>query len=101
MGIDQTGRINMAIILVQMTVLLTPVKSICYLETYAILASKVKDAASLIRPELKDAYFTAIEYPVLAAEAHARKWLRNSASWSGGEELETGWFESGQTYFGH
>ncbi len=51
-----------------------------YLETYAVLASKVKDAASLIRPELKDAYFAAIEYPVLAAEAHARKLLRKSVS---------------------
>lgn len=49
-----------------------------YLEKYAIIASQVKDVASLIRPELKDAYFAAIEYPVLAAEAHARKLLRNS-----------------------
>ena len=49
-----------------------------YLEHYAIIASKVKDAEALIRPELKDAYFAAIKYPVLAAEAHACKILRNS-----------------------
>lgn len=48
------------------------------MEKYAIIASQMKDVASLIRPELKDAYFAAIEYPVLAAEAHARKLLRNS-----------------------
>lgn len=50
-----------------------------YLERYAIIASKVKDAESQIRLELKDAYFAAIEYPVLAAEAHARKILRHSS----------------------
>jgi len=49
-----------------------------YLELYAIIASKVKDVASFVRPELKDAYFAAIQYPVLVAEAHARKLLRNS-----------------------
>ena len=49
-----------------------------YLESYAVIASKVKDVASLVRPELQDAYFAAIEYPVLAAEAHARKLLRQS-----------------------
>ena len=51
-----------------------------YLESYAIIASKVKDAASLVRPELKDAYFAVIQYPVLTAEAHARKLLRNSVA---------------------
>ncbi len=49
-----------------------------YLERYAVIASQVKDAESLVRPELKDAYFAAIQYPVLAAEAHARKILRHS-----------------------
>lgn len=49
-----------------------------YLEKYAIIASRVKDVEALIRPELKDAYFAAIQYPVLAAEAHARKILRKS-----------------------
>lgn len=50
-----------------------------YLERYAIVAAKVKDAESLVRPELKDAYFAAVKYPVLAAEAHARKVLRHSS----------------------
>jgi len=50
-----------------------------YLECYAIIAARVKDAESLVRPELKDAYFAAIKYPVLAAEAHARKILRHSS----------------------
>lgn len=49
-----------------------------YLERYAIIASRVKDIESLVRPELKDAYFAAIKYPVLAAAAHARKLLHGS-----------------------
>lgn len=51
-----------------------------YLERYAIIAARVKDAESLVRPELKDAYFAAIKYPVLAAEAHARKILHHSSN---------------------
>lgn len=51
-----------------------------YLERYAVIASKVKDAEALVRPELKDAFFTAIKYPVLAANANARKLLRNSTA---------------------
>lgn len=50
-----------------------------YLERYAVIASRVKDMESLIRPDLKDAYFAAIKYPVSAAEAHARKLLRGSS----------------------
>ena len=50
-----------------------------YLERYAIIADRIKDAESLVRPALKNAYFAAIKYPVLAAEAHARKILRHSA----------------------
>lgn len=49
-----------------------------YLERYAIIASRVKDIESLVRPGLKDAYFTAIKYSVLAAAAHARKLLHGS-----------------------
>lgn len=51
-----------------------------YLERYAVIASKVKDAEALVRPELKDAFFTTIKYPVLAANANARKLLRNSTA---------------------
>ena len=46
-----------------------------YLERYSGVAQTVKEAESLVRPELKDAYFAAIKYPVLAADAHARKIL--------------------------
>jgi len=51
-----------------------------YLERYAVIASRVKDAEALVRPELRDAYFAAIKYPVLAANANARKLLRNSTA---------------------
>lgn len=48
-----------------------------YLERYADVARTVRDAKALVRPELRDAYFAAIEYPVLAADAHARKMLES------------------------
>lgn len=46
-----------------------------YLERFAAVKKAVVDAANLLRPELTDAYYAAIEYPVLAAEAQARKML--------------------------
>lgn len=46
-----------------------------YLDSYATVARQTKAIASDIRPQLRDAYFAAIEYPVQAAEAHARKML--------------------------
>ena len=46
-----------------------------YLEDYAGIAEKVRNIAGMVRPELRDAYFAAIEYPVCAAEAHSRKML--------------------------
>ena len=48
-----------------------------YLERYADVARTVREAKALVRPELRDAYFAAIEYPVLAADAHARKMLES------------------------
>ena len=45
------------------------------LRDYASIAEKVRNASSLVRPELRDAYFAAIVYPVCAAEAQARKML--------------------------
>lgn len=51
-----------------------------YLERFEVIASKIKDVESMVRPELKDAYFAAIEYPVLAANANARKLLRKSTA---------------------
>ena len=46
-----------------------------YLESFAGVAKAVEEAESLVRPELRDAYFAAIKYPVLAADANARKIL--------------------------
>lgn len=46
-----------------------------YLDRYAAVSRAVRDAEKLVRPELRDAYFAAIKYPVLAADAHARKML--------------------------
>lgn len=46
-----------------------------YLEHYAEVSRIIRETESLIRPELRDAYFAAIIYPVCAAEAHARKLL--------------------------
>ena len=38
----------------------------------------MSDAKRWVRPELRDAYFTAVEYPVRSAAAHARKLLLGS-----------------------
>ena len=46
-----------------------------YIERFADVSETVEETEKSIRPELKDAYFTAIKYPVLAAAAHARKLL--------------------------
>lgn len=46
-----------------------------YLAHYAEVSKTVREVEAIIRPELKDAYFAAIEYPVLCADAQARKML--------------------------
>lgn len=46
-----------------------------YLNRFAAVAERIRKARALVRPELQDAYFAAIEYPVCAAEAHTRKML--------------------------
>ncbi len=46
-----------------------------YLDDYAKVAETVNDVETMITPELRDAYFAAIVYPVLAAEANAVKLL--------------------------
>lgn len=46
-----------------------------YLCRFAAVAGQVRKAKAAVRPELQDAYFAAIAYPVCAAEAHARKML--------------------------
>ncbi len=46
-----------------------------YLEQYGDIIATVEEAEDVIRPELHDAYFAAIKYPVLAAADHAYKLL--------------------------
>lgn len=46
-----------------------------YLCRFAAVAGQVRKAKAAVRPELQDAYFAAIAYPVCAAEAHACKML--------------------------
>ncbi|MDY3847653.1 MAG: glycosyl hydrolase 115 family protein [Prevotella sp.] len=46
-----------------------------YLQRYASIVNVVKKVEDIIPARLKDAYFAAIEYPVLAADANARKLL--------------------------
>lgn len=60
-----------------------------YLEHYDSIATIVKKLAHNVRPALKDAYYAAIQYPVLASEAHARKLLcaQKARSMAGGDPL--------------
>ena len=46
-----------------------------YLADYQHICTEVEQAEQLVRPELKDAYFAHIKYPVLAARAMAVKML--------------------------
>lgn len=46
-----------------------------YLLDYAAISKTVADVEKSVRPELKDAYFAHIKYPVLAAKAMADKML--------------------------
>ena len=46
-----------------------------YLSDYDKIAQQVSETKRLVRPELADAYFAAIQYPVLAAQAMAEKML--------------------------
>lgn len=46
-----------------------------YVNRYAELCQKVKEVSMDIRPELQDAYFAAVSYPVCAAAAMAEKQL--------------------------
>ena len=61
-----------------------------YLDRYVGIASSVKSLSGEVRSELKDAFFAAIEYPVLAADAHARKilWAQKARSFANGSTRE-------------
>lgn len=46
-----------------------------YLSDYAAICATVKEVEKTIRPELRDAFFAHVKYPVLAANAMAEKML--------------------------
>lgn len=46
-----------------------------YMAEFLQIAQEVEDAERLVRPELADAYFAAIKYPVMSAANHAVKML--------------------------
>ena len=46
-----------------------------YLGDYAAICNTINEVEKTIRPELQDAYFAHIKYPVLASDAMARKML--------------------------
>lgn len=48
------------------------------LETFGRIKKTIRECAPLVRPELADAWFAAIEYPVFAAAAMSRKILGDS-----------------------
>lgn len=60
-----------------------------YLDRYADVAAAVRETGKSIPARLKDAYFAAIEYPVYAAGAHARKmlWAQKARSYATGSTL--------------
>lgn len=66
-----------------------------YLERYAAISAEVKAVGKTLSPELKDAYFAAIEYPVYCADAHARKLLeaQRARSYATGSTVK-GMFDS-------
>lgn len=48
-----------------------------YMERYAEISRRVEEIGAKVRPELADAYFAAIKYPVLSAAAHSVKILES------------------------
>lgn len=66
-----------------------------YLAIYDSIRTVVAETEKMIRPELTDAYFAAIKYPVCAAAAHSRKMLeaqraRSFAAGGSKKDLLTG-----------
>ena len=61
-----------------------------YVNQYAVLCQKLKEISLDIRPELQDAYFAAVTYPVCAAAAMAEKQLEaQKARNTQGEDCKT------------
>lgn len=71
-----------------------------YLERYAEVSRVVREVEAVVRPELRDAYFAAIKYPVLAADAHARKILeaQRARSFASGSTLKDMFENNGRIY---
>lgn len=61
-----------------------------YLDRFEEVCKVVKDAEKSVRPELADAYFAAIKYPVMAAAAHATKILEAQRA----RQIATGGYRS-------
>ncbi len=58
-----------------------------YLEQYGDIVATVEEAGEMIRPELADAYFAAIRYPVMAAASHATRLLEAQKARQTGDSL--------------
>lgn len=61
-----------------------------FMEQFMQIAKEVEEAESLVNPELSDAYFAAIKYPVLSAANHAVKMLeaQRARSFANGSTLD-------------
>lgn len=72
-----------------------------YLERHAQVSQAVVEAEALIRPELRDAYFAAIKYPVLCADAQARKALeaQRARALAPGSNTTKGMFDANEALF--
>ncbi|MCM1138265.1 MAG: glycosyl hydrolase 115 family protein [Muribaculum sp.] len=61
-----------------------------FMEQFMQIAKEVEEVESLVNPELSDAYFAAIKYPVLCAANHAVKMLeaQRARSFANGSTLD-------------
>lgn len=71
-----------------------------YLDRYAEVAAAVREVGKTIPARLRDAYFAAIEYPVYAADAHARKmlWAQKARSYATGSTLSDMFVNNARLY---
>ena len=72
-----------------------------YLARFAAVVQQVKAAKQHLQPELQDAYFAAIEYPVYAADAHARKmlWAQKARTLANGSTREDMFAHQNELYY--
>lgn len=71
-----------------------------YMEEYKAIAETVAEVENEISPELRDAYFSAIKYPVTAAANHAVKMLeaQRARSFASGSTLGDMFVNNGKIY---